>query len=299
MKKSIITVIAVLAVISLLCTGAFAQGKGPGGGGQTGGTQQSGSQPPDGQNPPDGKMPQGGAPTQNNGDQQFAQNGQMQGEPMNVNTDAIANAISQLEDEDTAAALTALLDAYTAAAAGDDTDAQRDALQALRDALAAAGLQNNGGEPMNNTFSNNFGREYGRFLDVDAVAEAIAALSDTDSAASLTALLTAYETAVNGDDPKTTQDALQALLDGIAAAELEVDGYTGLQLNKTSQGQYLDTDAVAEAVAALSDTDTAAALTILLGTYEDAVAGGDAQAVRDAFTALMDALAAAGVQVKP
>ncbi len=293
MKKSIITVIAVLAVISLLCTGAFAQGKGPGGGGQTGGIQQSGSQPPD------DTKPQGGAPMQNNGDQQFVPNGQMQGEPMNVNTDAIANAISKLEDEDTASALTALLDAYIAAAAGDDTDAQRDALQALHDAMAEAGLQSQGGDTMNNTYSYNYGREYGRFLDVDAVAEAIATLSDTDSAASLTALLETYEAAVNGDNPKTTQEALQALLDAIAAAELQVDGYTGLQLNKTSQGLYLDTDAVAEAIALLSDADTAAALTSLLDAYVQAAAGSDAQAAQEAFAALMDALAAAGVQARP
>ena len=172
-------------------------------------------------------------------------------------------------------------------------------MQTLRDALASAGLQNLDGEPANNTFSHNFGREYGRFLDVDAVAEAISTLSDTDAADSLTTLLEAYEAAVNSDDPTATQEALQALVDAIADAGMQVDGYTGLQLNKTSQGLFLDTDAVAETVAALEDTDTAAVLTVLLDTYVTAAAGSDTQAIQDAFTALMDALSAAGVQVNP
>ena len=291
-KKSLVTVISVLAIIALLCTGAFAQSNGPGGGGQPGGQQPGGGQQPDGNAPQDmNHMPQG--------DQQFGEEGPMAGGPMNVNTDAIANAISNLEDEDTAASLTALLETYIAAAEGDDTDAQQEALQTLRDALASAGLQNLDGEPANNTFSHNFGREYGRFLDVDAVAEAISTLSDTDAADSLTTLLEAYEAAVNSDDPTATQEALQALVDAIADAGMQVDGYTGLQLNKTSQGLFLDTDAVAETVAALEDTDTAAVLTVLLDTYVTAAAGSDTQAIQDAFTALMDALSAAGVQVNP
>ena len=214
---------------------------------------------------------------------------------MNVNIDSITNAIANLDDTDTAAALTALLEAYQTAAAGDDMDAQREALQALRDALADAGVQTGDDAPMN--FSYNYGREYGRFLDVDAVSEAISAVTDEDTATNLSALLSAYETAVDSDDPQATKDALEALLAGLSDAQVQVDEYTGLQLNKADQGMLLDTDAVADAIAALTDTDTAASLTTLLNTYLGVVGGDDAQVTQEAFAALMEALAAAGVQV--
>jgi len=276
MKKQITIVIAMLLSLILICTCALAQDSGPGSG------QPQGS----GQSP-------GGNPAMNQGDQQFTQNGL--GEQMNINVDAIAQAISQLEDEETRDALTALLEAYQTAAAGDSFEDEQAAMQALREALAAAGLQVMNSEPMN--FSYNFGREYGRFLDIDKVSEVIATVTDEETAANLTALLGAYRDAVENDDPSAVKDALEALMQGLEGAQLQVDEYTGLQINNALLGCYLDTVAVEAAITALDDPDTVAALIALLDTYMIAANGGDAQAAQEALTALMNALEAAGISI--
>ena len=287
MKKKIVIAIALLMAVSMVFTGAFAKGQdssngGPGGGGQ----QQPGGQQP-GQNP----EPMGDQ-LQNMGDGQFTQNGP--GDPININVDAILNVINGLEDEDTKAELLALLEAYQTAAAGDSFEDERAAMQALHDAMAAAGLQTGDG-PL--TYNYNIGREYGRFLDVDKVAEAIATVTDEETAANLTSLLTAYEDAVNNKDPQAVKDALEALMDALNLAQLDVNAYTGLELYMASQGAYLDSTAVEAAITALADQDTVASLLALLDTYMTAAGGGDAQAAQEALAALMTALEAAGISI--
>lgn len=260
--------------------------------------KQGGGQPPSGNQPQQGGQTQNGTTqTEQNSNTQMEQNGQMPGAPMggmNLNTEAVTSAIANLDDEDTAAALTALLEAYEAAAEGDDADATQEAMRALQDAMAEAGLQEQNGEPMNR--QGEPGLEYGRFLDVDKVTEAIGTLDDEDTASTLSGLLTAYEEAAAGDDDDATQEALQALLDAMADAQLQVGGPNGMPMDGAGQGGYLDTDAVANAISALTNEDTASSLTALLEAYITAAAGDDTDATQTAFTALMDALTEAGIR---
>ena len=222
-----------------------------------------------------------------------------------INTDAIADAIAGLTDADTVTSLTALLDAYQTAAAGTDETATQTALKALLDALADANVQVQGADNMGG--GHPLGQRYGRFLDTDRIESAISDLSatDSDTAASLTSLLTTYETAAAGTDDEATRTALKALLDGLANANLDVadadqgGNHPENRRFDAESGKYLDAEKVSAAIATLSDTDAATTLTTLLTAYETAAAGQDDTATRSAFTALMDALAAAGLSLEP
>ena len=219
------------------------------------------------------------------------------GDPMNINVDAIAQAIEQVEDDDLKATLTALLEAYQTAAAGDSFEEEQQAMQALRDALNEAGLEIMNNEPMNLSYS--FGREYGRFLDVEKVAEAIAALTDDETISNLTVLLTAYQTAVESNDASAVKDALDVLMAGLEEAQLQVNEYTGLQLGNALSGSYLDTIAVEEAITALSDSDSVETLIALLDTYMMASLSSTSNRmdIQEALTALLEAMEAAGISI--
>ena len=222
---------------------------------------------------------------------------------MGVDADKIAEAIAAVSDSDTAATLRSLLVAYQTAAAGDDADATQTALKALLDGLADADVRVEETSDPQGGFA--MGDRYGRFLETKQISEAINALGDTDTATSLSSLLSAYEEAAAGDDEDATQTALQALLDAMKTADLTVAGGSDQgnkrddrQLFNLESGKYLDTDKVAEAIATVSDADAAATLTTLLTAYEDAAAGTDDTATQTAFKALMDAMADAGLKIE-
>ena len=221
-------------------------------------------------------------------------NGRQNPDGQKINTDQIEDAIATLTDTDTAATLSALLATYEDAAAGDDETVTQEALQALLTAMKAAGLATDNGF---NPDGKPTGKEYGRFLDTEKVAVAIAKLSDTDTATTLTTLLSTYKTAVASGDDTATQAALQALLDAMAQADLKVESGKdhGNPFN-AAKGKYLDIDQIADAIDTLTDTDVATALTTLLATYQSAVAAGDDEATQTAFTALLDAMEDAGLQ---
>ena len=282
MKKKMSIAVALLLVVMLVFPVALAKGQGSGNSGtmQGEGQQQGRTQEPL------------GTQVQNMGEMMYIQNGY--GDPININVDAIFSVISQLEDETLKAELLALLEAYQTAAAGESFADEKAAMQAQHDAMAAAGLQMGYG-PL--TYSYTIGRKYGRFLDTEKVAEAIAAITDQETFETLSALLLAYEDAVSLNDPRAVKEALEALMDGLDHAQVDINSYTGLQLYMASQGICLDTVAVEAAINALTGTDTVAALIALLDNYMMAAGGGDPQAAKDAMTALMDAMEAAGISI--
>ena len=282
MKKKMSIAVAILLIVMLVFPVALAKGQGSGNSGtmQGEGQQQGRTQEPL------------GTQVQNMGEMMYIQNGY--GDPININVDAIFSVISQLEDETLKAELLALLEAYQTAATGESFADEKAAMQALHDAMAAADLQMGYG-PL--TYSYTIGRKYGRFLDTEKVAEAIAAITDQETFETLSALLLAYEDAVSLNDPRAVKEALEALMDGLDHAQVDINSYTGLQLYMASQGICLDTVAVEAAINALTDTDTVAALIALLDNYMMAAGGGDPQAAKDAMTALMDAMEAAGISI--
>ena len=145
---------------------------------------------------------------------------------------------------------------------------------------------------------------YGRFLDTRKVSDAIASLTDSATAASLTELLTDYEEALTTKDDSVTQTALEALLDAMAEADLKMEQKQTQAQTETRRsfspedGRYLDTGKVTAAIATVEDTGTAASLSELLSTYETALSGTDADATQAAFKALLDAMAEAGLKVE-
>lgn len=232
MKKLVSLALVLLIGLSLLTPGALAQGGGKAAPGPRSG--QKGGQPPSGGqgggNGPGGSPAQEGSPQQSappQGDGPKAgQEGQRDGTPPEprgkgdpFQTGKVEESIAALENEDTAKALTALLEAYKTAAAGEDREAARQALQALLEAMKEAGLQTEGkgmppeGQP---------GQEPPAAPpDTDQIAKAIAGMSDSEAAATLTALLEAYQTAAAGEDQQATQTALEALLEALKEAGLE------------------------------------------------------------------------------
>ena len=272
MRKKTNIAVALLLSVALLCTGAFAQGAGE----PQGGSQKS-----------------GGDQMMNRGEEQLMQYGL--GDPIFVNTNAIEEAINQVQDRERKTELLRLLQQYKICTVGESLAEEQAALQELRNGLAAAGVEVPGSEPMN--FGYAFGRECGRFLDADKVATAIAMVTDEDLAAGLNALLEEYSDAIDANDVQEVQDALEALMAALADAQLQVDAYTGLQLYKATQGLYLDTIAIEEAIVALNDADTVSALLALLDTYMMAANGGGMYAAQDALDALTEALEAAGIAI--
>jgi len=134
--------------------------------------------------------------------------------------------------------------------------------------------------------------QYGRYLDTDKVAAAIAAMTDTDAAANLTALLHTYQAAVPKKDDKAVQEALQALLIAMTQTQAQDQGGAqGMDMGGMSAQMlsYLDTDAVAAAIT-MTDSSTAATLNGLLQAYADALISNDQQALQRAFVDLMEAL---------
>ncbi|MBN1778083.1 MAG: hypothetical protein JW811_08185 [Clostridiales bacterium] len=271
MKKNIIVAIALLISVALACTAAFAQGGGPQG-------SNSGS---------------GGGQTPNQGEMQPMQYGL--GDPIFINVNAIEDAINQVQDREMKTQLLRLLQQYQICTSGESLAQEQAALNELRNALQAAGVEVPGGGPMN--YSYTYGRECGRFLDADKVADAIALVTDEETAAGLTALLEAYEEALDANAAAAVAETLEALMSGLADAQLQVDEYTGLQLYMATQGLYLDTIAVEAAIVALENPDTVSQLLSLLDTYMMAANGGGLTAAQDALTALISALEAAGIQI--
>ena len=276
MKKVFGMAIVLLLSICLVCTGAFAQGNGTMGEGQ-----QDGMQGP------------GGAQTHNQINSQDMQYGI--GDPIFINANAIEEAINHVQDRERKTELLRLLQQYKICTAGESLAEEQAALQELRNGLAAAGVEVPGSEPVN--FGYAYGRECGRFLDADKVAAAIAMVTDEDLAAGLNALLEEYSDAIDAKNAQVVQDALEALMAALADAQLQVDTYTGLQLYRATQGLYLDTIAVEEAIVALDDADIVSALLALLDTYMMAANGGGTLAAQEALTALADALEAEGIQI--
>ena len=155
-------------------------------------------------------------------------------------------------------------------------------------------------------------------INTDKIEEAIASLTDTDAQASLTELLTAYETAWNArqtaiaenstDDLSAltsavtaAKDALDAALD---AAGVDTDSIYGVPEDANdgtgrmnSSRPALDTDEIETLIVSLEDTDTnKATLTSLLAAYETAFAAeqnADASLTNEEYKALSDATKAA------
>jgi len=295
MKKIVSLLVTLSLLVGMALTPVYAQAagsKGSGGGqpqaqgNRTDGDTQPGKPPADKGKQNNDSNGQGGGQNkpsdQNNGKGADQNNGLKMGQ---VDVSALEAAIATVEDSDTAASLTALLNTYKTAAAGDDQEAAQTALQTLLRAMRTANVQTQAqaGKPDDKGPAP---------VDADAIASAIAGLTDTDAAASLTELLTAYQTAAEGDDRAATQSALQALLSAMETAGLDTSAYeTPVQ----KVAALLDTDRVSAAINTMTDTDTAASLTALLTAYQTAVEGGDATAIKTALEALKDGLKDAGL----
>jgi uncharacterized protein YjgD (DUF1641 family) len=332
MKKFLSLFLAVLMSLSVMAGALAEPGRGGGGGNQSAPDQQQGDRQPgkddggsgsgngrsDGNGSSEPGKPDNGDQNgsqdknssqgqssdqdQNGGQNQNGQNQQgqppmddqrpQQGKPT-VDTDAIEEAIGELTDTTVADSLTALLEAYEEAAASGG-EAEQAALTALLDALKDAGITAGLEEPSGNGQQPGQGKPT---MDTDAIEEAIAALTDTTVAESLTALLTAYEEAA-ATGGEAEQAALTALLDALKeagiTAGLEEPSGNGQQ---PGQGKpVLDTDAIEEAIAALTDATVADSLTALLTAYENAESSGQ-EAAEAALAALVEALESVGITV--
>ena len=232
-------------------------------------------------------------------------NGQGNNKQTSVNTDKIAEAIAALSDTDTQASLTTLLEAYEAAleakqTAIDENDTENldtltaavtAAKEALDTALEAAGVDTDTLFGDEEEAKDGSGKTNGNrpALNTSEIETAIAALTDTDAQATLTALLTTYEEALAAqtaaDTSTLTDEEIQALADAVLSAEnalLEAARDAGI-VGGLGRGQFvdghaygkdnLDTEAISALIAALDDTDeNKATLTELLAAYETALA---------------------------
>lgn len=234
------------------------------------------------------------------------------------NTDKIVEAIAALTDTDVQASLTTLLNAYMNAleakqtAIDQENTAELDALtvavttaKAILDAaLEAAGIDTDLIYGVPEDSEDGSGKTNGNRpdLNTDEIATAIAALTDTDVQASLTALLTTYQEALGAWNAAETttlsQEELQTLADAVQSAEtalLEaarnaeiIGGYgRGQFVDGYAYGKdELDLEDIAEQIAALSETDAnKATLAALLTAYQTALAAqqsADQSALTDA-----------------
>ena len=231
-------------------------------------------------------------------------NGQGNNKQTSVNTDKIAEAIAALTDTDTQASLTTLLEAYEAAleakqTAVDENDTENldtltaavtAAKEALDTALEAAGVDTDTLFGEEEEAKDGSGKTNGNrpALNTSEIETAIAALTDTDAQATLTALLTTYEEALAAqtaaDTSTLTDEEIQALADAVLSAEnalLEAARDAGI-IGGLGRGQFvegyaygkddLNTETLASLIAALDDTDeNKAALTELLAAYQTAL----------------------------
>lgn len=222
-----------------------------------------------------------------------------------INTGKIEDAIAALTNTDVQQVLTALLDSYKAAleakqtAVNEKNTEELDALtaavtaakEALDTALEAAGVDTDTLFGDEEEAKDGSGKTNGNrpALNTSEIETAIAALTDTDAQATLTALLTTYEEALAAqtaaDTSTLTDDEIQALADAVLSAEnalLEAARDAGI-IGGLGRGQFvdghaygkdnLDTEAISALIAALDDTDeNKATLTELLAAYETALA---------------------------
>ena len=314
MKKFLSLFLAVLISLSMLAVNALAKSgggnqsvdapgrhqsseksdKGNNGKGSENGKGNAGSQGQTGQKNP-GKSGSNGNRNGQSGNDEA--NGQKNGNPQNqesknpqffrqgnpLNVQAITDAIGQLTDSELAAKLKGLLTAYKEAKPGHDA---QDAWTALLDALKAAGVTVDAKQPVRRWWT----EQQGKPIDVDAIVTAIGQLTDSDTAAKLNELLTAYKEAEVG---KAVHEALTALLDALKAAGIDVDSVQP-PMNNEEQEKPLDVDAIRTAISKLTDSAVASQLTALLTAYQEAVTTGEAT-VQTALTALLEALKAAGI----
>jgi hypothetical protein len=202
-----------------------------------------------------------------------------------LNVQAISDLIGQLTDSDLSAKLTGLLTAYKGAKPGHDA---QEAWTALLDALKAAGVSVDAVQPVRRWRY----EQQGKPIDVDAISTAIGQLADTDTAAKLNELLTAYKTAEVG---KAVQEARTALLDALEAAGIDVDSVQPpMNDEQTTEDEPINVEAISAAIGKLADSATASQLTALLTAYQDAVSTSE-DAVQTALTTLLEALKAAGI----
>ncbi len=232
-KRFVATVLVVVMTLAISVTALADGGKSSGSaGGAPGGQSQQ-----DGQR---GQSPQGGTQSESQSDATEARgpgsgaNGQAAG----FNTDQVEEAIAALTDETVQANLTALLETYVAAEeakqtalAANETDltdltsAVTAAKEALETALTAAGVETDDLFGAQTQANDGTGRMQNKpALNTTAISEAIAALADTDeNKASLTALMTAYETALAAqnaaDTSSLTEDEIAALAESTKTAE--------------------------------------------------------------------------------
>lgn len=307
------------------------------GGGKSGG--QSGQQPTDATSgaTPTGKgngntKAQGGAQQTIDATSGATPNGKGNGnaKTQGNNTDKIAEAIAALTDVDVQASLTTLLNAYMSALEAKQTaidqknTAELEALtvavttaKAILDAaLEAAGIDTDLIYGVPEDSADGSGKTNGNRpdLNTDEIATAIAALTDTDVQASLTALLTTYQEALDAwnaaDTTTLSQEELQTLADAVQSAEtalLEAARNAEI-IGGYGRGQFVegyaygkdapDLEDIAEQIAALSETDAnKATLAALLTAYQTALAAqqsADQSALTDAeYDALTSATQAA------
>ncbi len=233
-----------------------------------------------------------------------------------MNTESVATAIAALSDDD-AETLSDYISAYEEAVEaeaealedaeeGDDLSSYREAVQTtLQELLAAAkeaeidlGIMM-GNQNFQNTQNgqNNSGNQKtqegqlmngaNRGMNTEAIATAIAALSD-DDAETLSDYISAYEEAVEAESEaledadedtdlsdyrEAVHTALQALLEAAEDEEINLGLMNGA-------GRGMNTDVIATAIAALSDDDEET-LSDYISAYEEAVEA-EAEALEDA-----------------
>ena len=336
-KRYLAAVIALVLALVISTTALADSGKDAG---------TSGGQPRTGQ---PGQQPQGSGSQTNTpsgtGDPQSKTGAGQNGDAAGINLDKIEDAIAALTDETVQADLTSLLEAYETALAAkqtaidekntDDLSSLSTAVSAAKEALDAAleeaGVSTDDLYGVPELANDGTGRMENRpALNTTTIAEAIAALDDTDAnKATLTTLLEAYEAALeaqsSADTTALTEDEIAALAEAVQTAEqalLEAAKTAGVSTGAEAgrDARYggnpaLNTTTIAEAIAALDDTDAnKATLTTLLEAYEAALAAQSsadtsaltedeiaalAEATQTSELALQEALKNAGISEEP
>lgn len=319
MKKTIITVVALMLAISMVTVCAFAApGKGNNGNNGNNGRGNRGNERPNAAQRADrerpfnrGNMPQFDRP--------------MMGFDFEDISSIIEEKLGELTDAETKANIEKLLEAYKNAyealntAIENESDADsikelrfacQNARKALEDAIKDAGLEMKQAAKDIRRFDMAI-----RKLDAEDVAERINSLEDGETKTALLALLDnynaaleAFETAIENDE--TADDALESLKTAFedakntleeAMREADIarkapapDRQNDRRPNKASR--KLDIEKIEEQIAAVEDADAKAKLESLLAAYveayeaEEKAFAEDSEATDDELKALNDAV---------
>ncbi len=340
-KKKYLAVIALLLVAAMVSTATLAYA--PHNGKSSVQSEQPGGKKTQKENAKQNENKGGtqGQEKSNQGSQKKPdQSSKQQGKPDNrkdsLDIEEIRASIAAVTDVDKQSSLTALLNAYETALANEESGrtggADKQTMKALADAAEAAenalvkALSDAGIADEENK-SNGVGKgpQGPKHLDLTTIEASIAKLNNPELQASLTALVTAYKTALaneqsgiaNGLDEatiaayrKAVEDAKAAVLKALTGAGIrDSETATPSSLPKGQQKKLLDINAITASITTVTDAQTQASLTTLTETYKAAVAnmenawatGDDAtkeatrEAVNAAEKALIEALNGAGI----